>query len=272
MPNETIVQFVNMIQSQIIDYSNFGFQSPTVIVNFWLEIILQNLTSDWYKNLNATYIMDCVLSIAYQFMESWKSAKVVFKNYYPKLSDIKQIKSNGFSLFGGGSNPLETITFSPNHCWLALLGFEIEHEIYEIESSIWPELVNSMALTPHKSALDETLKSIAIRFGLSSLPSSSLVIFKLVNYILSISRDHPLVPIFIEFFNFLYLSRVYTSDTLTRFDVFGISSKLYTGNLNLMKKFKKWLQETENYYTSLALQKNQEQSEIIRSIHQKNAA
>lgn len=274
MPNETIEEFVNMIQSQIIEYASFGFLTPTVIINFWLEILLSSSTSEWHKNLNLTYMLDCIVSIAYQFTESWDSSKTILKGFYPKFSEVKQLKSTGFSLFGGGKNPLELISIPSSHCWLALMCFEIEHEIYEIETGIWPELVNNMSLTSNSNAIDETLKNIALRFEISSLPSSSLVVYKISNYILTLARDHPLVPVFLEYFNFLYLTRVFESEALIASNngVYGVSSKFYNGNVSLMKKLKKWLQETENNYKLLSLRENSEQNEIVQSIHQKNAA
>lgn len=268
MPNQTIEKLVEMIQSQIIDYVGYGYTTPNVIINFWLEIILHN-SNEWHKNLNVTYILDSIISIAYQFSEVWTNSKLILKKFYPKLMDAKNAKSTGFSLFGSSLNPFEQVVISTDHCWLALMCFEIEHELYEIESGIWPELVNSLSLANNKNALDDTIKNIALRFGLPSLQASSLVVFKIVNYCLSISKEHPLVPIFVELFYHLYLSRVYATQTQTYFDFYGVSSKFYNSNIALFKKFIKWLDEIQLLYKGLA---GNEKNEIIRGIQQNIAA
>lgn len=76
-PGPVVQHFANMIQTQIIDYFSFGLQTPTILINMWLGCLLANPI--WYKDPGSVYVVDVILRIAYQFADSWISAKCIFK-------------------------------------------------------------------------------------------------------------------------------------------------------------------------------------------------
>lgn len=67
----------NMIQCQIINYVNYGLQSPVLLVNLWLQCFTVN--GNWFKDVYAVHIIDLILKIAYQFQDAWYSAKEFFR-------------------------------------------------------------------------------------------------------------------------------------------------------------------------------------------------
>lgn len=81
-PGPVVELFSKMIQAQIIDYHNFDFQSPVMLINLWLNCLTVN--PHWYKDPNAVYIVDVILRIAYQFTDAWIMAKNFFK-YFCKV-------------------------------------------------------------------------------------------------------------------------------------------------------------------------------------------
>lgn len=76
-PGPVVEMFSNMIQAQIIDYFQYGLQTPTMLIIMWLNCLTIN--PQWYKDPNTVYIVDIVLRIAYQFADSWLTAKNFFK-------------------------------------------------------------------------------------------------------------------------------------------------------------------------------------------------
>lgn len=42
--------------------------------------------------------------------------------------------------------------------WLALLALEIEHEMFELETKLWPEVVRQLHAAPAKFSMDNVIK------------------------------------------------------------------------------------------------------------------
>lgn len=76
-PGPVVALFSNMIQAQIIDYFNYGLQTPTILIYMWLNCLTVN--PNWYRDQNALFVVDIILRIAYQFTEAWITAKNFFK-------------------------------------------------------------------------------------------------------------------------------------------------------------------------------------------------
>lgn len=77
-PGPIVELFVNMIQAQIIDYFNYGLQTPTLLITLWLECL--TVSPNWYKDFNSMYVIDVILRIAFQFTDAWLTVKMYFKN------------------------------------------------------------------------------------------------------------------------------------------------------------------------------------------------
>lgn len=85
-PGPVVELFANMIQAQVIDYFQYGLQSPTMLIALWLNCLAMQPT--WYKEPNALYTVDVILRVAYQFADSWIMAKNFFKLFCKVRTDI----------------------------------------------------------------------------------------------------------------------------------------------------------------------------------------
>lgn len=156
-PGPVVELFSNMIQAQIIDYFKFDLQSPVMLVSLWLNCLTVNPA--WYKDSNSLYIVDAILRIAYQFTDAWIMAKNFFKCFCKVHNEPKSSVSSTFIPFLGGSQPsgffsVQTAT-TP---WLALLALEIEHEMFELETKLWPEIIRQLHATSSKFSMDNVVK------------------------------------------------------------------------------------------------------------------
>lgn len=76
-----VVEFLsNMIQAQCTDHYNYGLITPTSLVNLWLQCFTE--LPNWTKDTNAIYIVDLLLSIAFQSPETWCQSKEYFRFLY----------------------------------------------------------------------------------------------------------------------------------------------------------------------------------------------
>lgn len=76
------------------------------------------------------------------------------------MNESKPVMSSSFIPFlGGGSQPTGfTSAASAAAPWLALLILDIEHEVFEMETKLWPEILRQMQSLPQKSSLDSAIK------------------------------------------------------------------------------------------------------------------
>lgn len=258
-----ITNLSNMIQSQIIDYAHFGLSTPTGLINLWLNAITAN--QNWYKDLNALHIVDQILQIAYQFVDSWSMAREFLKQLCRDTKESKPTQSTTFLPFLGSSNQAQGLLTcsNANILWLSLLLLEVEHEVYELGSKLWPELLRQMRVSPLKFNLDNMIKSCAKLVGCTPFPSQSLVLYKLANLIVTCSFDHPILPILCQRFFLLYLARVQMSYEDARFsDVFGVSDKFYEQNVTLMMKMKRFFNDVSKHEQLLAQEADDKDTEF----------
>lgn len=165
-PGPVVELFANMIQSQIIDYCNYGLQTPTVLINLWLNCLTAN--PNWYKDSNAIHIVDLILRIAYQFPDSWATTKNFFKQLCKTTNESKPGISTTFLPFLGGSQPTGFIaTPTANAPWFALLTLEIEHEVFELDTKLWPAIIHQLHTAPAKFSMDNVIKVIRSSLSLS---------------------------------------------------------------------------------------------------------
>lgn len=87
-----------------------------------------------------------------------------------------------------------------------------------------------------------------------AFPPSSLVVYKLATLITKCSSSHFLYPILCQQFFFIYLSRIpVNKDDHVFYEAYGVTDKMYAGDISLMKKLKKSLIEAETYYNTESL-------------------
>lgn len=253
----------NMIQSQVTDYAHFGLASPAMLINLWLNAITAN--PNWYKDLSALHLVDVILRIAYQFADSWVLAKDFFKQKCIDTKESKPAQSSTFLPFLGKNSQPTGFLSSPtaSTLWLAVLVLEVEHELYELETKLWPELIRQMHTAPLKFNMDNLIKSSAKLVGCVPCSSQSLVLYKVANLILTCSLDHPTLPILGQIYFHLYLTRVQMAPDEARFcDTFGVADKFYEQNAPLMSKLKRVFNDAAKHEQSLAQEAEGEECEF----------
>lgn len=240
-PGPVVELFANMIQAQIIDYAQYGLPTPTMFINLWLNSL--TAIPNWYKDTNAIRIVDLILRIAFQFTDAWLTAKEYFKHFCKSTNESKPTQSSALLPFLSGSQQTGFLaTPSSNAPWLALLVLEVEHETYELDTKLWPEVVRHLRTTSIKFSMDSVIRAAAKAVGTQACPSHSLVIYKVANLILSCSYDEPVLPIYCQLFFHLYLTRIRFAPDEVRFnDMHGVADKFYEHNVSLMKKLKRFL-------------------------------
>lgn len=264
-PGPILEMFGNMLQSQIIDYVSYGLSTPTPFIYMWLQCLTQN--QYWIKDWKNMYVIELIVKIAYQFPDGWKCAKEYFRLLY-SLEDFKKEKSSSFMNFLGSSSQSSVIPQSSAYAvWLSFLTLELEHEIFEIRTRLWPELLRTMNQTSGKVSIENSIKKSASSVGCSAIPAGSLVVYKMSYLILLTSIEHELLPIIAQSFFYLYLARVpFSSDEERHFISYGVADKFYDGNIGIMKKLKKHLMKAEDYYKTESLK---ETDEVISQIFTK---
>lgn len=172
------------------------------------------------------------------------------------MGETKPVMSSSFIPFlGGGSQSSGFISSATCSApWLAFLTLEIDHEVFEIETKLWHEIIRQMQTSTPKSSLDSNVKVAAKLVGCPPCQTNSLVIFKLANLIINCSYNTPLLPIFCQRFFTLYLTRVrMTADEARDTEVYGVSDKFFEHNVPLFKKLKKFLIDAEKTDTEMSL-------------------
>lgn len=250
-----VEMFGNMIQAQIIDYCQFGFDQPGPFINLWLQALTASPL--WYKEPNALHIVNIIVRIAYQFGHSWNLTKEFFRDMCKATNESKPAQSTSFIPFlGGASNsPSNSFLSTPSaaHPWLSLLTLDIEHELYEIDTRLWPELLRQMQKSSLKFNMENLIKATAKIVGTQACPAQSLVIYKIANLILTCAYDESALPILCQKFFNLYLARVPLSADEQRFaDIHGVADKFYECNISLMKKLKRFFVDGMKFERELA--------------------
>lgn len=185
-PGPVVELFGQMIQAQLIDYYSYGLPTPALLVNLWIQCLTRN--PNWVKDSNAMYIIDLILSIAYLFPDAWISAReyfrflhmvnrfciyfthfrsinvswclhVYFTNGLQQVDELRMAKVSSFLPFLGGSRPCGPFPV-PSSCfmWLSHMILDLEHEIFEINSRFWPELLRELQTANGKISLDAVVK------------------------------------------------------------------------------------------------------------------
>lgn len=76
------------------------------------------------------------------------------------MNEAKPVKSSSFIPFlGSGSQPTGFMSTPSNQTpWLALITLEIEHEVFEIETKLWHEIVRQLQASAPKASVDSVIK------------------------------------------------------------------------------------------------------------------
>ena len=151
-PGPVVELLGNMIQSQIIDYYNYGLNSPHALVILWIQCITNH--PNWINDYSSLYLIDLILRVAFQFPDAWICAREYFRSLIKP--SFLQKSASFFPFLSGSQTTNQFLTPNPKTLWLSLLTLEIEHELFE--NKLWPELLRQLTRQVGKNGLDLALK------------------------------------------------------------------------------------------------------------------
>lgn len=238
--------FGNMIQHQVLNYSRYGWNTPSELIQLWVNSLIR--LRDWNKDMGVVWVLDIISQIAYQYNDAWTFMREILRPHVMKIADTKTPKSSG--LLNLISAEEKDILFSPlaEAPTISLLLLELEFENIEIITGFWSEFMCQL-LIQNKTAISNVLKKSLSLKQLPSYPFQSLVIFKLAKLIMKMSPKHYLFPVICQQFFSLYLHRV--PGNISQ-DEFGVQDKFYDADISLMKKLKKIFIDSENLHLDMA--------------------
>jgi ectopic P granules protein 5 len=238
--------FGNMIQHQILNYSRYGWTSPSDLIQLWVNCLTR--LKEWSNDQGIVWILDLICQIAYQHSEAWMFMRETLRPLVVKIADTKIPKSSG--LLNLISAEDKDILFNPSAeaPTISLVLLELEFENQEMNTGFWSEFLCQL-LIQNKTALATVLKKTLTLKQLPSFPFQSLSIFKLAKLIMKMSPKHWLFPIICQQFFSLFSYRV-PGDVAQ--DEFGVQDRFFDADVSLMKKLKKIFSDSENLHLDMA--------------------
>nr|CAH7757239.1 unnamed protein product [Callosobruchus chinensis] len=261
--HQTVLQqFGNMVETQIVNYTFYGLESPRLLVRLWMNSFVS--IAGWYRDMGVMYLLNVIIKTA--FLNS-DCIEVV----YNILREQHQCSS---PLEGGGTitSLFKWVTNSPpangtllssalyNYTWLAYMMIAIEFDEREVHPGLWNEILVQLSRQSGKISVDQAIKKAASTLNLPSFTSGYLTIYRWSQQALDTPLDHPLLPLLWQRFFTLYLARISASSI----DKPCVGERFFDGMVNFafMKKIKRRLQETVDYFQSKLNLKDEENEEI----------
>ncbi|XP_011312078.1 ectopic P granules protein 5 homolog isoform X2 [Fopius arisanus] len=248
-PGPTIKYFGNMLESHLVNYERYALQSPEPFVRLWLEILVG--VPDWNRDQNVMYLMDIIIRAAFFHPLSRATAEAIFEKLYLNLGTGKS--SGSISSFlswatGSGNSP-SLLGGTTQSVWLAYLVLTVEQQEKELKSGLWWEFRRELC-HQSKPSLDAALKRACVKRKIPPFSSNCLAVYRWSQQALDTPMNHPLLPLLWQNFFALFLSRVPTSPGIP--DRGGLGDKFFEGMINLsyLKRVKKRLHDTTEYFQS----------------------
>lgn len=238
--------FGNMIQHQILDFSRYGWTSPSDLIQLWVNCLTR--LKEWSNDSGVVWILDLIGQIAYQHSESWILMREILRPSVTKISETKIPKTSGLLSLISAEDKDILINPSAEAPTITLILLELEFENIEMNTGFWSEFLCQL-LIQNKTALGTVLKKTLTSKQLPVFPIESLSVFKLAKLIMKMSPKHWLFPIICQQFFSLFMHRV-PGDVSQ--DDFGVQDRFYDADVSLMKKLKKIFIDSENLHLELA--------------------
>ncbi|KAF5275551.1 hypothetical protein FQR65_LT04154 [Abscondita terminalis] len=248
--NTIVERFGNMIESQIKNYKWYNLDSPRCLIRLWMNSLVS--IPNWNKDLNVLQTLDVIIKSAFFHIDAIDAAVNILKNQL-ECATPQETNTSISSLFKWASQStspqgsLLTSSSLPSCVWLAYILIALEHEEREKQTGLWKEILMQLRGQKGKVNVDAAIKKAAGVIKVPSFTSSSLCIYRWAQQALDTSLSHPLLPLVWQKFFMLYLVRV---PVFSAADKGCIGEKFFEGivNLGFLKRLKRRLQETIDYY------------------------
>lgn len=247
--NTILEQFGNMIIAQIANYKLYGLDTPRCVVRLWIDSLVS--VTNWNRDHGVMYLLDVIIQSAFSYKDSME---VIYNTLRDLLqASTPQESSNSLSsLFkwaAAGSNQSNLLinTSLSSYPYLAVVMIDLEHEEREKSTNLWTEILQTLYAQKGKVNVDAAIKKAANKLKLPAFASGSLCLFRWAQQALDTPVDHPIAVLFWQKFFCLYLYHVRIPPNQT----VCVGEKFFEGviNFNFLKRMKKKLQETVEYYT-----------------------
>ncbi|KAJ8667148.1 hypothetical protein QAD02_008810 [Eretmocerus hayati] len=251
-PGPVLKTFANMIEYHLQSSRRFCLQSPNLLVKLWLNIFI--LIPDWNRDQSIMYLMDALIRSSFFHLGARAVTESIFQNLFSVIASTRSSSSGLSSLFSwatGTQQAPSLLSGSIQSVWLAYQILRTEQVEREIKNGLWRELLGELALQ-NKSSLDSALKRACSNLKIPAFSSSNLAIYRWSQQALDTPMDHPLLPLLWQNFFALFLARVPTSTGTV--DKGGVGDRFFEGMMNLsyLKKVKKRLLDTTEYFQAKA--------------------
>ncbi|KAF2894637.1 hypothetical protein ILUMI_11535 [Ignelater luminosus] len=243
-------QFGNMIEYQIENFKCYNLENPRLLVRLWMNSLVS--VPNWNKDQGVLYLLDVILRATFFHSDALDAAVNVLRDLL-QCATPQEHNTSISSLFKWASQStlpqgsLLTATSLPSYVWLAYILITLEHEEREKQTGLWREILTQLRNQKGKVNVDAAIKKAASAVKVPSFTSSSLCIYRWAQQALDTPKDHPLLALLWQKFFTLYLVRVPVSSVAER----GcLGEKFFDGiiNLGFLKRLKKCLQETVDFY------------------------
>lgn len=165
--NTTILQqFGNMIETQIVNFLNYGLSSPRTLVRLWINTFVS--IPNWSRDYGVLFLLDVIIKASFFYHDALDAATNIFKELFQSNNTQEQsgtISSifKWVSTSSASSSNLISCSLS-NHTWLAFLVIEIEFENRELKTGLWRELLLQLDQQKGKVNVDAAIKVCIFRF------------------------------------------------------------------------------------------------------------
>ncbi|XP_014203959.1 ectopic P granules protein 5 homolog isoform X2 [Copidosoma floridanum] len=249
-PGPILEIFSNMIEYQLQNSRRFRLQTPDALVKLWLNIFV--LLPDWNRDQSIMFLVDTLMRAAFFHLGARAVTDKIFQNLFSNMIATRSNSSTGLSSLlswaTGSSTTQSLLSGSIQQVWVAYQILRTEQQERELDTGLWRELLCELYLQTSKTSVDSALKKACATVKVPVFNSNSLAIYRWSQQALDTPMDHPLLPLLWQNFFSLYMARV-PSQTGT-VDKGGVGIKFFEGMINLsyLKKLKKRLIDTKEYF------------------------
>ncbi|XP_024941283.1 ectopic P granules protein 5 homolog isoform X2 [Cephus cinctus] len=254
-PGPILKLFSSMIESHMQNYKRFCQESPEPLVNLWLNVLV--MVPDWNRDQSVMYLMDILIRAAFFHLNARATTENIFHNLFTLTieggnENIPLGRNSGsfgsfLSWATGSSNSPSLLGGSIQSVWLAYRILTTEQEDRELKTGLWHEILREL-LWQTKASLDIALKKACATVKVQPFGVNGLAIYRWSQQALDTPMDHPILPLLWQNFFTLFLARA--PNVSGAVDRGGIGDRFFEGMINLsyLKKLKKRLHDTTEYF------------------------
>ncbi|CAG9823224.1 unnamed protein product [Phaedon cochleariae] len=260
--NTVLQQFGNMVEAQISNFAYYDLDSPRCLVRLWTNALVS--LPGWNKDVGVLYLLDVIVRTAFLHADALDVVSNILRDQQ-QCGTPQENSGTISSLFKWVSNNNVNGSLIPNslanNTWLAYLMISVEHEERELHTGLWNEVLVQLGKQKGKINVDQAIKKAASVVKCPSFTSGYLCVFRWAQQALDTSLDHPLLPLLWQNFFCLYLARIPTASVTERSCV---GEKFFDGLVNFafLKRIKRRLQESVDYFQSKLDVKDEENDEL----------